>query len=78
MARIHSKGQLTVPKAVREAAGIDVGDRVVVEARDGEVVVRRPTGVLEFEPPAPGPGAARWRERRAAARDDRAARRSAR
>ncbi len=52
MAKVYSKGQVTIPKAVREAAGIDVGDRVIVEARGDEVVVRRPRGVLEFEPPA--------------------------
>jgi len=50
-ARIYKKGQVTIPKAVREATGLEVGDRVVVEARRGEVVVRRARGVLEFEPP---------------------------
>jgi AbrB family looped-hinge helix DNA binding protein len=74
MARIYEKGQLTLPKAVREAVGLAPGDRVVVEARDGEIVVRRPTGVLEYEPPRRGAGERRWSESRVAAREDRAAR----
>ena len=38
------KGQVTLPKAVREAAGIRPGDRVVVRARaEGGVVVERET-----------------------------------
>lgn len=75
MARIYKKGQITIPKAVREEAGLDTGDRVVVEARDGEIVVSRPRGVLEFEPPAPRADAPSWPEARQAAREDRAARR---
>lgn len=36
------KGQVTIPKSVREAAGIRAGDRVVVRARpEGGVVVER-------------------------------------
>jgi AbrB family looped-hinge helix DNA binding protein len=52
MATVYSKGQVTIPKAVREALGIEVGDRLIVEARGNEVVLRRPKGVLEFQPPA--------------------------
>lgn len=36
------KGQVTLPKAIREAAGIRPGDRVVVRARsEGGVIVER-------------------------------------
>jgi antitoxin PrlF len=36
------KGQVTLPKAVREAAGIRPGDRVIVSARpEGGVIVER-------------------------------------
>ncbi len=36
------KGQVTLPKAVRESAGIRPGDRVVVRARpEGGVIVER-------------------------------------
>jgi AbrB family looped-hinge helix DNA binding protein len=74
VAKVYSKGQVTIPKAVREAAGIDIGDRVIVEARGDEVVVRRPRGVLEFEPPADRqtPPA----DPRSIAREERAARRT--
>lgn len=74
MARVYSKGQITIPKAVRQEAGIDIGDRVVVEVRDGEIVVRRPSGVLEFEPPQPQGETMSWPEARRAAREGRAAR----
>jgi AbrB family looped-hinge helix DNA binding protein len=74
-ARIYKKGQVTIPKAVREATGIDVGDRVVVEARNDEIVLRRPSGVLEFTPPQPRTTTMPWPETRRAAREDRAARR---
>ena len=51
MAKIYDKGQVTIPKRVRDAAGLTVGDHVLIEARDGEVVIRKPSGVLEFEAP---------------------------
>lgn len=71
VAKVYSKGQVTIPKAVREAVGIEIGDRIVVEARGDEVVLRRPRGVLEFEPPSVAIQSG-WDEARAAARDDRA------
>jgi AbrB family looped-hinge helix DNA binding protein len=76
-AKVYAKGQITIPKAVREAAGIGIGDRVVVEARGDEVVVHRARGILEFQPPQPAPESRPWSEVREAAREDRAARHSA-
>ncbi|MBA2439840.1 MAG: AbrB/MazE/SpoVT family DNA-binding domain-containing protein [Thermoleophilaceae bacterium] len=73
-ARIYKKGQVTIPKAVREATGLHVGDRVVVEARSDEVVVRRARGVLEFEPPPPADHPLSWPEARRAMRAERTAR----
>jgi AbrB family looped-hinge helix DNA binding protein len=71
-ARIYKKGQITIPKAVREAAGFDIGDNVIVEARDHEIVVRRPHGVLEFVPPSALRGSdPAWPQARQAAREDR-------
>jgi AbrB family looped-hinge helix DNA binding protein len=76
-ARIYQKGQITIPKAVREASGFNIGDRVVVEARDNEIVLRHPSGVLEFTAPARvGLVEKRWSEVRRAAREERAAGRS--
>lgn len=78
MARIYGKGQITIPKAVRDAAGLDVGDRVVVEARDAEVIIRKARGVLEFEPPPVDREALPWPDARRAARDERLAARAKR
>jgi antitoxin PrlF len=53
LATVTSKGQLTLPKAVRQALGVAAGDKVVFELReDGQVVVSR--GETEHEDPAIG------------------------
>jgi antitoxin PrlF len=39
-AKITSKGQITVPKAVRHALGLRPGDKVVFEQEGGEICVR--------------------------------------
>jgi len=75
-ARIYKKGQLTIPKAVRDATGLKIGDRVVVEARDDEIVVRRSVGVLEFTPPPARASKLPWNQARRAAREDRGRRRA--
>jgi AbrB family looped-hinge helix DNA binding protein len=75
-ARIYKKGQITIPKSVREATGLQIGDRVVVEARADEVVVRRPVGVLEFTPPHPRSTDLPWAQMRRAAREEHLRRRS--
>ncbi|OZC01130.1 AbrB/MazE/SpoVT family DNA-binding domain-containing protein [Rubricoccus marinus] len=38
--RIGRRGQITVPKAVRQSMGLAVGDRVAFVERGGEVVLR--------------------------------------
>jgi antitoxin PrlF len=38
-ATITSKGQMTVPKAIREALNIKPGDKCYVWVRDGEMIV---------------------------------------
>jgi AbrB family looped-hinge helix DNA binding protein len=75
-ARIYSKGQITIPKAIREATGLQIGDRVVVEAHDDAIVVRRAVGVLEFAPPHPRGTDLPWPQMRSAAREDHVRRQS--
>lgn len=76
MAKIYDKGQVTIPKHVRDATGLTVGDHVLIEARDGEIVISKPLGVLEFEAPQTLRDAPPWPDARRAARAERAARRS--
>jgi AbrB family looped-hinge helix DNA binding protein len=76
-ARIYMKGQITIPKAIRDATGFDIGDRVVVEARDDAIVLRHPRGVLGFMPPQPRTTDLSWAETRRQAREERLARQSA-
>lgn len=48
MPRVQQKGQVVIPAKVRRQAGIEPGDEVLVEARDGQVVVRKRRGVIEY------------------------------
>jgi AbrB family looped-hinge helix DNA binding protein len=52
---ISSKGQVTIPKEVREALHLKPGDRVTFESRNGQAVLRREPSFLELggsiEPP---------------------------
>jgi AbrB family looped-hinge helix DNA binding protein len=41
MATVTSKGQVTLPKDVRQALGVDTGGQVEFEIRTSEVVLRR-------------------------------------
>jgi antitoxin PrlF len=50
MTTVTSKGQVTIPKSVREAAGIKPGDKVVVRATaSGGVYVGHPDKASEYE-----------------------------
>lgn len=40
-ARLSSKGQITVPKAVRDALGIDNGDEVVFRVEGNHAIIAR-------------------------------------
>ena len=40
---VGPKGQIVIPKEIRDQAGIIEGSEVIVEFRDGEVVLRRPS-----------------------------------
>ena len=41
IATLSSKGQITLPAAARRLMGLATGDRVAIETRDEEIVVRR-------------------------------------
>lgn len=56
-AKITSKGQVTIPKEVREALGVKEGDSLVFEVEDGEArvsVARKPVSFADY--------AGAWRE----------------
>ena len=53
VATMTAKGQITLPKAIRQALGVDVGAKVSFELHeDGQVVVSRSD--IEHEDPAIG------------------------
>ena len=41
VATLTSKGQVTLPKSIRQALGVEAGSTLVFELRGGEVVVTR-------------------------------------
>ena len=49
-ARLTSQGQITLPKAVRDALGARPGDDIYFEHRDDEIVIRhrRRPSVMDF------------------------------
>jgi AbrB family looped-hinge helix DNA binding protein len=49
-AKLSSKSQVVIPKAVRERIGVGPGDLVVFEEQDGEVVVRRAPKAAQDDP----------------------------
>lgn len=47
IATLTSKGQVTLPKSVRQLLGLDTGDKIAFDVRAGEVVVSRVDTVHE-------------------------------
>lgn len=41
LTRMSSKGQVVIPKRIRTQLGFEEGDRMTVEARNGEIVLRK-------------------------------------
>lgn len=41
IATLTSKGQITIPKAIRQALGVQAGERIAFDLRQGEVIVTR-------------------------------------
>ena len=46
LAKITSKGQMTIPKQIRDYLQLEPGDRVVFVLREGEVLLRPVTQTL--------------------------------
>ncbi|KIQ54874.1 AbrB/MazE/SpoVT family DNA-binding domain-containing protein [Meiothermus taiwanensis] len=68
--RVGSKGQITLPKQIRELLGLEPGGEVLLELRGGEVVLRARRGIpLEalrgrLKSPVPFPGKDKERQAR--------------
>jgi AbrB family looped-hinge helix DNA binding protein len=69
-ARITSKGQITIPKQIRDLLGVEPGDQLEFDYRDGhlEVLPVRRRKIAEFRGLFPVPHALDFEEERARAR----------
>jgi len=64
-AKITSKGQVTVPKAVRDALGLSEGDEIVFRVEDNRATISKPRDFIELAgsvPVPPGLKGAPWEE----------------
>lgn len=50
IATLTSKGQVTLPKSVRQLLGVDTGGKIAFDVRAGEVVVSRVETIHEAPP----------------------------
>lgn len=78
-AKLTSKGQITLPKAVRDALGLETGDRVVLRVESNRAVLARTPDFLDLAGAVSVPAAKRgtpWPEVRKSARTVRARGRS--
>lgn len=76
-ARVTSKGQVTIPKSVRDALALETGDKVVFRVEQNRAIMARTPDLLELAGTVEVPAAKRgadWDEVRSAARDRRAQR----
>ncbi len=65
--RVGPKGQVVIPKQIRDRVGIEPGHRVRVDEADGEVRVRRALSLDELQgalKDAPGGGTAKLEQQR--------------
>lgn len=74
-ARLTSKGQVTLPKAVREALGLEAGDQVVFRVEGRRAVLARTADLLDLAGAVNVPASKRgtpWEEVRRQVRSARA------
>lgn len=76
-ARVTSKGQVTIPKSVREALGVREGDDVIFRVEGDRAVLARTPAFLDLAGSVPVPAAKRnaaWEDVMARTRSARATR----
>lgn len=64
-AKVTSKGQVTIPKAVRDALGIKEGDEIVFRVEGGRAILARTPNFLDLAGTVKVPAAKRaaaWRD----------------
>jgi AbrB family looped-hinge helix DNA binding protein len=61
-ARLSSKGQITVPRAVRQALALEEGDRVVFRVEGQRAILARTPDLLALAGSVPVPAAKRGAE----------------
>ena len=79
MATVTSKGQVTLPKSVRDALGIDKGDRIVFRVEDDCVLMAKTAELLDLAGTIavpPGKRGASWSDIVRATHDARGRRRA--
>jgi len=54
--KVLSKWQITIPKGVREKLKIRVGDTIVVEEREGEIVLKKGKTIFDYAQSLPDLG----------------------
>ena len=67
-ATVTSKGQVTLPKAVRDALGLEAGDKILFRVHEDRAVLAKVPGFLDLAgsmPVPPGKKGASWSRIRA-------------
>ncbi|GAA1769742.1 AbrB/MazE/SpoVT family DNA-binding domain-containing protein [Nostocoides vanveenii] len=73
-AKVTSKGQITLPKSVRDALGVEAGDDIVFRVEEGRAVLARIPDFLDLEGSIAVPAARRnvdWDDVRRLTREQR-------
>lgn len=73
MPRIYERGQITIPKDVRERIGLVPGDELTISVRDDEIVIKRARSLFDIRVPHADDPSMSWPDMRRAAREERLA-----